>query len=103
MTNKEFKKFLEWIRNRLVYKYGETDPTVITALNILINNHYFVLNQLIKDKDLTPICKKYYQDFEFDKEEGDTTFAIGYSESEREKIKTFIQNIGKDLLEIYTS
>lgn len=105
MTNKEFKDFLQWIKNRLVFRYKESDPEIITALNCLINNHYFVLNHLIKEKDITPICKKYYADFELDKPENthDKDFAIGYTETERQKIKEFITNVGKDLLEIYTS
>ena len=105
MTDKDFKNFLKWIKNRLVYRYKETEPDVITSLNCLINNHYFVLNELIKDKDLTDICKKYYADFDFDKPEDthEKDFTIGYTKEEKQKIKEFVQNIGKDLLEIYTS
>lgn len=103
MTNKEFRQFLTWIRNRLVYKYHEKDPTIITALNCLINNHYFIVNTLLKDKDLTRVCQKYYADFDYEKDSPDDTLNIGYTNDEKRKIKDFIQSLGKDIMEIYTS
>ena len=102
MTNNDFKKFLSWLKNRLVYKYGESDPEIITALNCLINNHYFVLNHLVPEKDLISLCRKYYKDFDYERDE-DSFIDIGYTEAQRENLKEFVQNIGKDLLEIYTS
>lgn len=100
MTNKDFQKFLKWIKNRLIHKYGEKDSEVIFLFDCLINNHFFLIDHRIKDLDLTDICRKYYADYDYERDV-DSVIRLGYTTDERDEIRSFITELSKDLLETY--
>lgn len=100
MTNKDFQKFLKWLKNRLIYKYKEDKKEIIFLFDCLINNHFFLLDNRIKDIDLNALCRKYYSDFDYERDV-DSVIRIGYTNEERDEIRNFISELGKDILEVY--
>lgn len=100
MTNKDFQKFLKWLKNRLVNKYGEKDSEILFLFDCLINNHFFLIDHRIEDIDLNDICRKYYRDFDYDRDV-DSVIRLGYTSDERDEIRSFITDLSKDILEAY--
>jgi hypothetical protein len=101
MNTIEFKSLIHWIKNRLVHKYQETDQVILDTLDSLINNNYCLSCSKIDDEKINSLCKKYYVDFDYEKEDSDI-LNIGYTKEEKLKLKQFITNLCKDLMEIQT-
>lgn len=100
MTTNDFKSFLIWLKNRLKYKYKEQDPSIMFLFDCLINNHYFLVDHRMKEFDLLEVCKRNYPNWDYEKDV-DSLFDVGYTNEEREDIKDFVTNLGRDILEVY--
>lgn len=81
-------KFLEWITNRLKYKYNENTEILDTLKSI-------TSEKITMPKNLDPnlierCCKKHFFDFDMEKSED---FRAGYTEDERNDIRKLVIDI----------
>lgn len=87
--------FLGWLINRLIFKhqYADNDQVIIN-LKATINK---LKNPSIEisEEDLDKIITKYYADFFLEK---DSFTNLGYSETERIKIRSDIKNLIVDVV-----
>jgi replicative superfamily II helicase len=88
--------FIQWLINRLVYKhsYAKND-NVISSLYELKDYYSRFSGVKISDTDLDKIISKYYIDFHFEKTED---FKVGFTEGERNILRTTIRSIINDIL-----
>jgi len=90
------ENFIQWIVNRLIYKHSYAeDDIIIQSLYELKDYHIKYQSIQIADADLDKIISKYYTDFYFDKSED---FKIGFTENDREILRTTIRSITNDIL-----
>lgn len=85
------KEFLKWLANRLVFKHGysQNDP-ILERLNEVSSSNF-----KIDEDDLDKIISKYYTGFFLDKTED---YDIGYTDKERESIRTSVKLLVSDIL-----
>lgn len=88
--NLEPQQFLTWIKNRLLYKYQETEP-VLDQIDQFLSDYSFIKTN-ISDEMIDRLCKKYYADFEMD----NCDINIGYSETQRDKLREFMRSVLED-------
>jgi hypothetical protein len=83
--------YLEWIFNRLLYKFKD-DSRYIEAAKIVLNK--IKCPQIsITDDNLNRILSKYFVDFNLQKTE-----TIGFNDSDRKQLRTCIRSIIQDVL-----
>jgi hypothetical protein len=87
------KAFLQWLTNRLIYKYQEKDNQVLDRIQTLIKCKH-IIDTIIDDKIVEKICKKYHADWSFD----DSELNFGHSDESREQIRSHTKNIIKDYI-----
>lgn len=85
--------FLEWLKNRLVYKHGYTinDP-LIDQLDSLKESLCSEIN--ISDNQLDSIIVKYFADFYLDYTDD---LKIGFTPDQRNKFRLSIRSILEDV------
>jgi hypothetical protein len=88
MNGLELKKLINWVINRLEYKYKE-NIEIISSLKSLEENFIFIPKK-IPIKFVDNICKKHYPDFDMEKT-SDLNF--GFNEKERMILRNFVINI----------
>jgi hypothetical protein len=83
--------YLEWIFNRLVYRFKDDAFDLETSKNILskIKKPNFNIDDDILDK----IISKYYVDFYLDKNNN-----IGFTDAERSNLRSTIKNLVDDVI-----
>jgi hypothetical protein len=88
-------EFVDWLINRLVYKYGhdKNDDIISSLLGIKSRLHWKPVE--IKDIDLDQIIGKYFIDFNLDKLD---EIKIGYSEEDRQFLRSSIRSIVSDII-----
>lgn len=90
------ENFIQWMINRLIYKHSYAeDDIIIQSLYKLKDYHIRHQSIQITDVDLDKIISKYYTDFYFDKSED---FKIGFTDEDREILRTTIRSITNDIL-----
>jgi len=82
------KDFIDWLGNRLNYKYNE-DKEVLQTLQNLKDNFIFVPKK-INTKFVNEICKKHYIDFDMEKS---PDLNMGFDEGDRMRIRNFVLDI----------
>lgn len=94
LTATEIKsnEFLNWLLNRLKFKYKE-DNVILNQVSNLLDN-YILFPKKIPINFIDQICKKHYPDFEIDKT---PDLNIGYSDKERMQIRNFVVSIIEDV------
>lgn len=87
------KNFLHWLANRLVFKHGysKKDRIVVQLNQLGLNNNSIDL----KDDELDKILSKYYAGFFLEKTDD---FNIGYSDKEREEIRSYVKALVTDVI-----
>lgn len=92
---------IEWIKNRFLFKYKESENSQsIINLKAIINIFNNIQDMNIKEIELDNILSKYYFGFTHIQEDTateQTDFSYGYTQKEQEKIRSDIQNIYKDV------
>jgi hypothetical protein len=83
--------YLEWIFNRLLYKFKDDNKYIDTAKIIL--NKIKRPQISISDDNLNRILGKYFVDFNLQKTE-----TIGFNDSDRKELRTCIRSIIQDIL-----
>jgi hypothetical protein len=83
--------YLEWIFNRLVYRFKDDKFDLETSKKILRKIKKPSLN--IDDNILDKIISKYYIDFYLDKEDD-----IGFTNAERLNLRLMIRNLIDDII-----
>lgn len=83
--------YLEWIFNRLEYRFKDDPKNIDTAKKII--NKIKNPNLNIEDNNLDKIISKYYVDFYLDKQDN-----IGFSKNERDELRLMIKNLVKDVI-----
>lgn len=87
----QYIDFLNWLRNRMLYKYHDNDPNIYTNLAEVteaLKTQKFIVDK----KRVIQICKKFYPMFEIEKDE-QSLFDVGYSKKEKIDIFNHITNI----------
>jgi len=96
-VNQEKIRFLEWLKKRMIHKYGcHQDDAIVINLSKIIDN--LTPKQYICDIDnhsLDKIIAKYWTDFNLD---ASSDIDIGFSENERIKLRDNIKNIVCDII-----
>jgi len=87
------KIFLSWLLNRLKFKYNEKDIQILDRVDSIINNR-LIIDYSIDQNIIEKICKKYHQDWDFEKCE----LGFGHSDDSRQEIKNYTTNIIKDYI-----
>jgi hypothetical protein len=84
--------YLEWIFNRLLYRFKDKEEYIRTGRNILkkITNPKLNIENNLLDK----ILSKYFIDFNLHKTE-----SIGYSDTDREALRNNIKSIIQDIID----
>lgn len=87
--------FLDWFINRMIYKHGysKEDQSIITLQEIrqrLSTPQSIEINQT----DLDSIIRKYYADFDFEKED-----CWGFTDEERTRLRNTLLNITNDIIQ----
>lgn len=93
MLYKEDAAILEWIANRLSYKFGDSPNSWHIIYLADISSRIKDQDIQISDKDLNKILAKYYIDFFLEK-----TDTCGFTEDERIIMRATIKNICKDVI-----
>ena len=92
---------IEWIKNRFLFKYKESENSQsIINLKDIMNIFNNIQDMKIKEIELDNILSKYYFGFTDIQEDAtieQTDFNYGYTQKEQEKIRSDIQNIYKDV------
>lgn len=89
LTNSS-KNYLSWIRNRLKFKYKESDDN-LASLNDIIKNKK-IIDSSIDSKKVDAICNKLWPNF--DGSNSGSLVAINeYSEQEKQDIRKLVTNI----------
>jgi hypothetical protein len=83
--------YLEWIFNRLVYRFNDDKFDLETSKKIL--GKIKKPNFNIDDDKLDKIISKYYIDFYLDKQNN-----IGYTHTERSNLRLMIRNLVDDII-----
>ena len=96
---------ITWLKNRMLFKYGENkDSKAIKNIDILYQYIHNLENLTIESPILDRVLNKYYYGFNDDKTGGELDFNYGYTKEERHKIKEDTINLIKDInLEILQS
>jgi hypothetical protein len=91
MLDLEDITYLEWLFNRLLYKYRDNPIYINKTKDILqkIKNPQVDIN----DTSLDKILAKYFIDFNLDKEDN-----IGYNNEDRIRLRLTIRSIIKDIV-----
>jgi hypothetical protein len=91
MINIKDIMYLEWILNRLSYKFKDKPEYIQEGRNILkkITNPSIEIDDEVLDK----ILSKYFIDFNLDK-----TSSIGYDQKDRENLRSSVRGIVWDIL-----
>lgn len=84
-------KKLQWIINRLYYRYEETDESIFKELKGYLTQ---IENSTVDMPAINSVVKKRHFDFEFDKDDR----GMGYTDKERSQILTYAINIVEDYL-----
>ena len=84
------KKFLEWLKNRLVNKYQE-DQLIVNTLDSIIKNKAIV-SEAIDVGIVERICNKIWPNFD-GSNSGDIVGISEYSESEKAEIRKCVTGI----------
>lgn len=97
-SNKELIDFVDWICNRLRFKYKETiDTDTVNKFDkiksILGSKN---INIRLSQDQLDNILCKYYADFYMDSCDN---VNIGYTDTQRDSIRQSIMSISKEILE----
>jgi len=84
--------YLEWLFNRLLYRFKDKEEYIRTGRNILkkITNPKLNIENNLLDK----ILSKYFIDFNLHKTE-----SIGYSDTDRETLRNNIKSIIQDIID----
>lgn len=82
------KNFIDWLGNRLEYKYNE-NKEILQALQVLKDNFIFVPKK-INTKFVDEICKKHYVDFDMEKS---PDLNMGFTEGDRMRIRNFVLDV----------
>lgn len=83
--------FLDWLRNRLIYKHGYSiDHEIIQQIASIISGMKQSKEINISDKDLDIILNKHYADFNMEYTED---LKLGFTEDERKKLRRSIRLI----------
>lgn len=88
-------KKLQWIINRLYYRYEETDESIFKELKGYLTQ---IENSTVDMSAINRVVKKRHFDFEFDKDDR----GMGYTDEERSRILTYAINIVEDYLQDVT-
>ncbi len=93
--------FLHWLYHRMKYlhRYNEHDQ-ILTQLNLLINRLKNKQELLISNQDLDQIISKYYIDFYLEKGSESDDINIGYTNTERVKLRQTIRSLVNDILNL---
>jgi hypothetical protein len=93
MNHESDKKFLEWLKNRLINKYHE-DNSIVNTLDSIIKTKVILSaeNKIINQAIVEKICNKFWPNFD-GTNSGDVIGIAEYSESEREKIRECVRGI----------
>lgn len=90
---------IDWISNRLLYKYKEKQESeIFTKIGLVKsyilskNNHKISLTK----NQLDDILSKYYADFYLD---GSDDLKIGYTEKQRDDIRSSVLCMAQDILD----
>ena len=89
------KEFLTLLSSRLEHKHKEHSGIISKLLHL--RDNFTVLPKSIDLKTIDNICKKAYYDFEMDKS---YDLKLGYTEDERNNIRTLILNILRQFCEM---
>jgi len=92
MLNLRDIMYLEWILNRLLYKFQDDKKYIDTAKKII--NKIKSPKIFIADDNLNKILSKYFIDFNLEKTEH-----IGYSEKDRQNLRNSIRSIVQDIID----
>lgn len=84
------KKFLEWLKNRLINKYHEDDLIVNTLDNIIKTK--LMVSESIDLETVEKICNKIWPNFD-GTNSGDIIGITEYTEPEKEQIKKCVTGI----------
>jgi hypothetical protein len=84
------KKFLEWLKNRLVNKYQE-DQLIVNTLDSIIKTKAIV-SEVIDIGIIERICNKVWPNFD-GTNSGDIIGITEYSESEKDQIRKCVTGI----------
>jgi hypothetical protein len=87
------KVFLEWLSNRLIFKYHEKDAEIIDGIKNIINNKQ-IIDITIDTAIIEKLCRKYHADWDFDESE----LSFGHSDESRNQIRSHMKNIIKDYM-----
>lgn len=92
-------ELLDWISNRLLYKYRESEEAEIfqkiqTIKNYIIDRSEISLD--INKEQLDTILVKYYADFYLDSSD---YVQIGYTEDQRNGIRNSVLSMAKEILD----
>lgn len=91
MTQQQHIEFLNWLRNRLAFKYHDNDANLHHQLDEIVEAlkpKDFMLDK----KKIMRICKKLYPMFGLEKDE-QSLFDVGYSKKEKIDILNHVTSI----------
>jgi|688.fasta_scaffold1296341_2 hypothetical protein len=93
MNHESDKKFLEWLKNRLINKYHE-DNSIVNTLDSIIKTKVILSaeNKIINQAIVEKICNKVWPNFD-GSNSGDIIGITEYSESERNEIRKCVTGI----------
>lgn len=92
MINLKDILYLEWIFNRLLYRFKD-DIKYIETAKVILNKIKKPPNIIITDDILNKILSKYFVDFNLQKTEN-----IGFNDTDRAELRNCIRSIMSDIL-----
>lgn len=84
--------YLEWIFNRLLYRFKD-DMKYVEAAKGILNKIKKPPNIIIADDNLNKILSKYFIDFNLQK-----TGSVGFNDKDRAELRNSIRSIMSDIL-----
>lgn len=91
MKQQQHIEFLNWLRNRLAFKYHDNDANLHNQLDE-ITEALRLKDFVIDKKKIMKICKKLYPMFNLEKDEK-SLFDIGYSKKEKIDILNHVTSV----------
>lgn len=98
-NNKQAIEFLQWLKNRMKYKHGDSRPDVSSnidnVIKLLSDPYKIKPNNLM----INTICHKVYPLFNFTKDE-QSEFDIGYTAKEKNNVRQIAKKTIEEFINI---
>lgn len=93
--------FLKWLYNRLIYRYRLAEADQVSLyLRKIIEQILRPIEINISDDDLDKVLSKYYVDFYLNKESDNNNYNIGFTDEERQNLRTVTRNLMTDIINL---